>query len=76
MDPVLALQRWLVFVACLRMLAGTTLFSFGVALVFFLSELLVYKTLSIRGAIMPMIIATTSTVWLAVGWEFYTNTKP
>ncbi|KAG2497761.1 hypothetical protein HYH03_004033 [Edaphochlamys debaryana] len=126
MDPVVALQRWLYFVASLRMLAvfigifapsklktqvfdrkpelvsgllgrlfaawtimtcalcvacardvsnqnvyATTLFSFGVALLFFLSELFVYRTLSIRGAIMPMIIASVSVTWLALGWDYY-----
>ncbi|KAG2439908.1 hypothetical protein HYH02_010537 [Chlamydomonas schloesseri] len=129
-DPVLALQRWLVLVAGLRMLAVvigifvpnklksqvfdrrpdlvtpllgrlfaawtlmtcalclacardptnktvylTTLFSFAVALVFFLGELLIFRTLSIRGAISPMIVATTSTIWLALGFEFYTGGK-
>ncbi|EFJ47056.1 hypothetical protein VOLCADRAFT_105276 [Volvox carteri f. nagariensis] len=128
MDPVMALKRWLVVVASLRMLAvvigifapnklksqvfdrkpelvsnllgrlfaawtlmtcalclacamdpsnktvyGTTLFSFVVALLFFLSELLVYKTVTIRGALSPMIIASISTAWLSLGWDFYTG---
>ncbi|GIL95058.1 hypothetical protein Vretimale_1158 [Volvox reticuliferus] len=128
MDPVIALQRWLVLVASLRMLAvvigifapnklrsqvfdrkpelvtgllgrlfaawtlmtcavclacawdpsnkivyGTTLFSFVVALTFFLSELLIYRTVTIRGALSPMIIASVSTAWLSMGWSFYTG---
>jgi hypothetical protein len=37
--------------------AGATLLSFVVALVHFLTELLVFKTMSIKGAATPMIIA-------------------
>eukprot|EP00198_Chlamydomonas_reinhardtii_P004110 XP_001693446.1 predicted protein [Chlamydomonas reinhardtii] len=130
LDPVLSLQRWLVLVAGLRMLAVvigifapnklksqvfdrrpelvtpllgrlfatwtlmtcalclacardpsnktvylTTLFSFAVALAFFLGELLIFKTLSIRGAISPMIVASISTTWLTLGLDFYTGSK-
>ncbi|PNH04007.1 putative H/ACA ribonucleoprotein complex subunit 1-like protein 1 [Tetrabaena socialis] len=52
---------------------GVTLFSFVIALAFFLSEMLIFKTVSIRGAFSPMFVATTSTVWLAAGWSFYTK---
>jgi hypothetical protein len=37
--------------------AGATLLSFVVALVHFITELLVFKTMSIKGAATPMIIA-------------------
>ncbi len=37
--------------------AGATLTSFVLALLFFTSELLVYKTLSLKSALQPMIVA-------------------
>lgn len=38
--------------------AAATLGSFVVALAFFVSELLVYKTVSLKGALSPMIVAS------------------
>ena len=37
--------------------AGATLSSFGLALLFFTSELLYFKTLSLKSALQPLIVA-------------------
>lgn len=44
-------------IRCQPALAGATLASFVLALLFFLSELLLYKTLSLKSALQPMIVA-------------------
>eukprot|EP00877_Chromochloris_zofingiensis_P006908 jgi/Chrzof1/2470/Cz11g16270.t1 len=127
MSSTMLLQRWLVIVACLRLLSvyiglfqpdkfrlalidlqpelvndlygrlfatwtfltcclclacarditnpsiyGVTLLSFVVALLHFLSELLIFKTMSIKGAASPMIVAGLSTLWMGAGWNYYT----
>lgn len=41
----------------MRLLAGATLLSFVVALAHFLTELLVFKTMSVKGAASPMVVA-------------------
>mmetsp|Transcript_17304 Transcript_17304/g.29539 ORF Transcript_17304/g.29539 Transcript_17304/m.29539 type:complete len:130 (+) Transcript_17304:36-425(+) len=124
MDGVLALQRWLVIVACLRVLSvvigvfypakfkttlidrrpdlvtplfgrlfaawttvtcilclvcayepsnwatyTATLASFVVALVFFLSEVAIFKTVSVRCAMSPFIVAGVSTVWMLAEYK-------
>eukprot|EP00882_Tetradesmus_deserticola_P001237 GHRQ01001338.1.p1 GENE.GHRQ01001338.1~~GHRQ01001338.1.p1 ORF type:complete len:161 (+),score=43.75 GHRQ01001338.1:190-672(+) len=51
---------------------GATLLSFVVALVHFVTELLVFKTMSIKGAATPLIIAGLSTLWMGAGWNYYT----
>lgn len=49
-------------------LYATTLFSFVVAWVFFVSEVFICKTVTLRGAMSPFIVATVSAVWLALGY--------
>lgn len=51
---------------------GATLLSFVVALVHFITEVLVFKTMSIKGAATPMAIAGLSTLWMGAGWNYYT----
>lgn len=51
---------------------GATLLSFVVALVHFLSELLIFKTMSIKGAASPMVVAGLSVLWMGAGWNYYT----
>ncbi|KAF8060619.1 rplL [Scenedesmus sp. PABB004] len=51
---------------------GATLLSFVVALTHFATELLVFKTMSLRGAAAPMVIAGLSTLWMGAGWNYYT----
>ena len=48
-----------------------TLGSFAVALVKFAAELLVFKTVDVKGATSPGVIATVSVVWMAAGWGTY-----
>lgn len=42
--------------------------SFVVALAFFLSEMLIFETVSWKGALSPMIVAG-EIAWMAVNWE-------
>eukprot|EP00879_Flechtneria_rotunda_P020604 GHRR01021681.1.p1 GENE.GHRR01021681.1~~GHRR01021681.1.p1 ORF type:complete len:168 (+),score=42.60 GHRR01021681.1:158-661(+) len=51
---------------------GATLLSFVVALIHFITELLVFRTMSIKGAATPMVIAGLSTLWMGAGWNYYT----
>eukprot|EP00878_Enallax_costatus_P003825 GHUV01004041.1.p1 GENE.GHUV01004041.1~~GHUV01004041.1.p1 ORF type:complete len:159 (+),score=27.27 GHUV01004041.1:183-659(+) len=51
---------------------GATLLSFVVALLHFLTELFLFKTMSIKGAAAPMVIAGLSTLWMGAGWNYYT----
>lgn len=46
-------------------LAGATLFSFALALCFFLAELLIFKTLSWKTVIQPLVIASEPSTSLA-----------
>ena len=50
---------------------GATLFSFVVALAFFAGEAFVFRTMSLRSAAQPGIIATVSAAWMAAGWNYY-----
>eukprot|EP01023_Acetabularia_acetabulum_P043799 TRINITY_DN4379_c0_g1_i1.p1 TRINITY_DN4379_c0_g1~~TRINITY_DN4379_c0_g1_i1.p1 ORF type:complete len:160 (-),score=14.66 TRINITY_DN4379_c0_g1_i1:195-617(-) len=50
---------------------GATLFSFVAALIHFSTELILYKTMSIEGAMSPGIIAGVSVVWMTLGWNYY-----
>lgn len=50
-----------------------TLSSFVVALVKFAGELLVFKTVDVKGAMSPVVIATVSVVWMAAGWGTYSS---
>ncbi|CAL8462404.1 g1937 [Coccomyxa elongata] len=52
---------------------GATLISFLAALVHFSLELLVFKTMSLKSAANPMIIAGLSALWMGAGWNYYTN---
>ncbi|EIE24062.1 hypothetical protein COCSUDRAFT_14819, partial [Coccomyxa subellipsoidea C-169] len=52
---------------------GATLFSFLAALVHFTMELLVFKTLSLKSAANPLIIAGLSALWMGAGWNYYTD---
>ncbi|KIY96957.1 Ergosterol biosynthetic protein 28 [Monoraphidium neglectum] len=51
---------------------GATLLSFVVALAHFLTELLVFKTMSLKGAASPMVVAGLSVLWMGAGWNYYT----
>ncbi|GBG00438.1 hypothetical protein Rsub_13094 [Raphidocelis subcapitata] len=55
-----------------RAIYGATLLSFVVALVHFATELLVFRTMSIKGAASPMVVAGLSTLWMGAGWNYYT----
>lgn len=50
---------------------GATLFSFVVALAFFVGEAFIFRTMSLRSAAQPGIIATVSAAWMAAGWNYY-----
>ncbi|CAK0751688.1 hypothetical protein CVIRNUC_002087 [Coccomyxa viridis] len=131
MPSVIALRRWLVFVALLRLLSvylgifevkyfrtnlfdlhpesvtelygrtfatwtlttcalclicaknprvpaiyGATLFSFVAAMLHFLAEVTMFKTMSLKAAANPMIIAGLSILWMGAGWNYYTNQTP
>ncbi|MEW5319631.1 MAG: hypothetical protein WDW38_010774 [Sanguina aurantia] len=56
-----------------RSLYAVTLSSFAVAIIFFLSELFIFRTVSLKGALSPLIIATVSSTWMALGWSEYTQ---
>lgn len=51
---------------------GATLLSFVVALVHFVTELLVFKTMTLKGAASPMVVAGLSVLWMGAGWNYYT----
>ncbi|KAK9845316.1 hypothetical protein WJX81_003364 [Elliptochloris bilobata] len=56
-----------------RAIYGATLLSFVAALVHFTIEVLVYKTMSLKSAANPLIIAGISTLWMGAGWNYYLN---
>lgn len=58
---------------CVPAIYGATLFSFVVALSFFLLELLVYQTLSWQSSLQPLIVAGITTLWMGAGWNYYTT---
>jgi hypothetical protein len=49
-----------------------TMGSFGVALLKFCAEYLVYKTVDTKGFMSPFIISSVSLVWMGAGWGTYT----
>eukprot|EP00884_Botryococcus_braunii_P004211 jgi/Botrbrau1/13791/Bobra.0056s0041.1 len=51
---------------------GATMLSFILAGAFFLSEVLLFKTLSFRAAAAPLFFAGISGLWMAAGWNYYT----
>lgn len=66
---------WLIIIIIFA-LAGATLGSFLIALLHFLLELLVFKTVGLKTAIQPMIVATVSSLWMGAGWNYYTTYAP
>lgn len=58
---------------CNQTVYGATLFSFVLALVFFLSELFVFKTLSWQKVLQPLTVAGVSVLWMGMGWNYYTS---
>lgn len=54
-----------------RAMYSATLASFVLALIFFSSELLLYKTLSLKSALQPMIVAGVSVLWMGLGFNYY-----
>jgi hypothetical protein len=52
---------------------GATLFSFVVALLHFVLELFVFKTMGLFNALQPMIVAAVSALWMGAGWNYYTQ---
>jgi hypothetical protein len=61
---------------CIPAIYGATLGSFLIALVHFLLELLAYKTVGLKTAIQPMIVAGVSSLWMIAGWNYYTAFAP
>jgi len=58
---------------CNKIVYGATLASFVIALLFFLGELCVFKTLGWRTALQPLVVALISAVWMSLGWNYYTT---
>ncbi|KAK2075649.1 hypothetical protein QBZ16_001757 [Prototheca wickerhamii] len=61
---------------CIPAIYGATLASFAIALVHFIVELLVFKTLDVTKALQPGVIATVSVLWMSLGWKYYTSFVP
>ena len=61
---------------CIPAIYGATLGSFLIALLHFLLELLVFKTVGLKTAIQPMIVAGVSSLWMIAGWNYYTAFAP
>ncbi|PSC67555.1 hypothetical protein C2E20_8779 [Micractinium conductrix] len=57
---------------CVPAIYGATLASFLVALLHFLMELTLFQTMSLKFALQPMAVATISSLWMALGWNYYT----
>lgn len=58
---------------CVPSIYGATVFSFAVALLYVLLELLVYNTISLSKAAQPLIVAGVSLLWMGAGWNYYTT---
>jgi len=58
---------------CNQAVYGATLFSFVLALLFFLAELAIFRTLSWKTALQPLIVASVSVIWMGLGWNYYTS---
>ena len=52
---------------------AATLASFLLALAFFAGEALVFKTMSLKSAAQPGIVAGVSSAWMAAGFSYYTR---
>jgi hypothetical protein len=50
--------------------------SFVVALIHFLLELVVFRTLGVKTAVQPMVVAGVSVLWMGLGWNYYTKYAP
>ncbi|GAB4822498.1 hypothetical protein N2152v2_009544 [Parachlorella kessleri] len=58
---------------CVPSIYGATLLSFVLALLHFSLELVVFKTMAWQFALQPMVVAGISALWMAAGWNYYTN---
>lgn len=58
---------------CNQAIYGATLASFLIALLHFVLELTVYQTLGWMTALQPLIVASVSALWMALGWNYYTR---
>lgn len=50
-----------------------TMGSFAAALLHFGTELVIYKTVDVKGATSPFLVASISLVWMGLGWGTYTS---
>lgn len=57
---------------CVPAIYGATLGSFLIALLHFAMELALFQTMSLKFALQPMIVAGISSLWMALGWNYYT----
>ena len=58
---------------CSARTAGATLGSFLVALLHFALELGLFQTMGLATALQPMVVAGVSSLWMALGWNYYTG---
>ncbi|KAF5831906.1 Erg28 like protein-domain-containing protein [Dunaliella salina] len=56
-----------------RAIYSVTLCSFLVALAFFLSESIIFKTVGLRALASPLIVAGISVAWMSAGFNYYTR---
>jgi hypothetical protein len=61
---------------CVPAIYGATLGSFLIALLHFAMELMLFKTLGLATALQPMIVAGISSLWMGLGWNYYTFVAP
>ncbi|KAG7666824.1 hypothetical protein Ndes2526B_g04681 [Nannochloris sp. 'desiccata'] len=61
---------------CIPAIYGATLGSFLIALLHFLLELFAFKTVGLKTAIQPMVVAGVSSLWMIAGWNYYTAFAP
>jgi hypothetical protein len=61
---------------CIPAIYGATLGSFLIALLHFILELVAYKTVGLKTAIQPMVVAGVSSLWMIAGWNYYTAFAP
>ena len=50
---------------------AATLASFLLALAFFAGEALLFRTMSLKSAAQPGVIAAVSSAWMGAGWTYY-----
>ena len=56
-----------------RAIYAATLGSFVIALAHFMLEFFVYESVTGRTVAQPLVIASISTLWMGVGWKYYTD---